>query len=47
MAAAGSGNKDIAQALFVSLKTVEMHLSHTYRKLAIHSRHELHAAMNP
>jgi DNA-binding CsgD family transcriptional regulator len=45
MAATGSGNKDIAQALFVSVKTVEMHLSHTYRKLTIRSRHELQAAM--
>ena len=34
-------NKEIAQALFVTIKTVEMHLSHAYRKLEISSRAEL------
>ena len=33
-------NKEIAQALFVTIKTVEMHLSR-YRKLEISSRAEL------
>jgi DNA-binding CsgD family transcriptional regulator len=41
MAAKGIPNRDIAQALFLSLKTVEMHLSNVYRKLKIHSRSEL------
>lgn len=40
-AAAGATNAEIAQALFVTLKTVEMHLGHTYRKLDISSRHQL------
>src|SRR4029079_2917249 len=31
-------NKDIAQALFVTTKTVEVHLSNVYRKLGIRSR---------
>jgi DNA-binding CsgD family transcriptional regulator/mannose-6-phosphate isomerase-like protein (cupin superfamily) len=31
-------NKEIAQALFVTVKTVEVHLSSVYRKLAIASR---------
>ncbi|MDQ6745138.1 MAG: AAA family ATPase [Actinomycetota bacterium] len=33
LAAAGHSNPEIAQALYVSLKTVETHLSHAYRKL--------------
>jgi DNA-binding CsgD family transcriptional regulator len=41
LAAAGQSNKDIAQALFVTVKTVEMHLSSVYRKLRISSRREL------
>src|SRR5262249_27016401 len=43
LAAGGASNRDIAQALFVTVKTVEMHLGHTYRKLGIASRHELGA----
>jgi DNA-binding CsgD family transcriptional regulator len=46
MAADGMSNPEIAQALFVTLKTVETHLSGTYRKLGIGSRSELAAAMN-
>jgi DNA-binding CsgD family transcriptional regulator/tetratricopeptide (TPR) repeat protein len=45
MAAAGATNPQIAQDLFVTIKTVEMHLSHTYRKLGIGSRQELRAAL--
>ena len=40
---AGASNRDIAQALFITVKTVEMHLGHTYRKLGISSRNELAA----
>jgi DNA-binding CsgD family transcriptional regulator len=42
-AAAGASNRDIAHALFVTVKTVEMHLGHAYRKLGISSRTELTA----
>jgi len=40
-AAAGASNPEIAQALFVTTKTVEMHLSRVYRKLDIGSRGQL------
>jgi DNA-binding NarL/FixJ family response regulator len=41
LAAAGQSNREIAQALFLTVKTVEAHLSHAYRKLDIGSRSEL------
>ena len=41
MAADGLSNREIAQSLFVSLKTVEMHLGRTYRKLDLASRTQL------
>ncbi len=48
LAARGLRNSDIAQALFVSLRTVETHLGHAYRKLGIASRAELsHALVDP
>ena len=45
-AAAGASNREIAQDLFVSLRTVEMHLTNAYRKLDISSRTELAAAID-
>jgi DNA-binding CsgD family transcriptional regulator len=41
LAAGGASNPEIAQALFVTVKTVEMHLGNAYRKLDISSRREL------
>ncbi len=41
LAAEGMTNRDIAQALFVTAKTVEVHLSACYRKLGIGTRREL------
>ena len=41
LAAEGLSNKQIAAQLFVSLHTVELHLSHAYAKLRVHSRAEL------
>ncbi|HEX2284923.1 MAG TPA: AAA family ATPase [Mycobacterium sp.] len=45
LAATGASNKEIAQSLFVTLRTVEMHLSNAYSKLEIRSRHELATAL--
>ncbi|MFD4432768.1 AAA family ATPase [Nocardia sp. NPDC058497] len=45
LAARGSSNKEIAQSLFVTLRTVEMHLSSAYLKLGIRSRNELAVAL--
>jgi DNA-binding CsgD family transcriptional regulator len=41
LAAEGLSNRDIAQRLFVNVKTVEIHLSSTYRKLGISGRAQL------
>jgi DNA-binding CsgD family transcriptional regulator len=45
LAAGGQTNRDIAQTLYVTPKTVEVHLSNAYRKLGIASRHELASAL--
>ena len=41
LAAAGRTNREIADTLFMSVRTVEGHLSHVYAKLGIRSRTEL------
>jgi DNA-binding CsgD family transcriptional regulator len=46
MAAEGMTNREIAQTLFVTQKTVEAHLSRTYRKLDISSRDQLPGALS-
>ncbi len=46
MAAGGASNKEIAQSLFVTLRTVELHLSNAYSKLQIRSRHELASVLD-
>jgi DNA-binding CsgD family transcriptional regulator len=45
MAATGMSNPQIAQALFVTRKTVETHLGSAYRKLGIESRDALPDAL--
>jgi DNA-binding CsgD family transcriptional regulator len=45
MAADGLSNPEIAQALFITKKTVEAHLSSVYRKLDIGSRTQLAATL--
>jgi DNA-binding CsgD family transcriptional regulator len=45
MAAAGMTNREIAQALFVTIKAVAMHLTHVYEKLEISGRAQLETAL--
>jgi DNA-binding CsgD family transcriptional regulator len=45
LAAEGLTNREVAQSLFVSEKTVETHLGRVYRKLDIKSRHALPGAL--
>lgn len=45
MAADEMTNREIAQALFVTPKTVEVHLSNAYRKLEIRNRRQLAGAL--
>jgi DNA-binding NarL/FixJ family response regulator len=45
LAADGRTNREIAQELFVTPKTVEVHLSGAYRKLGLRSRRDLPGAL--
>jgi DNA-binding CsgD family transcriptional regulator len=45
LAADDMSDKEIAQALFVTVKTVEVHLSSVYRKLEISSRRQLTSSL--
>jgi DNA-binding CsgD family transcriptional regulator len=45
LAAGGASNREIAEALFVTRKTVEAHLAATYRKLDVSSRRDLAARL--
>ncbi len=47
LAAAGHSNKDIADELFVTVRSVENRLQRVYHKLGISSRTELAAALGP
>ena len=47
LAAQGLSNRQIAETLFVTIKTVEAHLGRVYRKLDVSSRTELSDALNP
>jgi len=49
MATEGRSNRDIAQELFVSPKTIENHLGRVYVKLGISGRRQLaeHLALTP
>jgi DNA-binding CsgD family transcriptional regulator len=46
LAAADRSNREIAETLFVTPKTVENHLGRVYAKLDIHSRAELRSALS-
>ena len=41
LVADGHGNAEIARRLFISVRTVESHVSSVLRKLQLSSRHEL------
>src|SRR6266566_5158899 len=45
LASEGLTNREIAQSLFVTARTVEGHLTSVFRKLRVHSRDELPAAL--
>jgi DNA-binding NarL/FixJ family response regulator len=45
MASDGMTNREIAQALFVTVRTVQVHLQHTYSKLGVESRTDLPTAL--
>jgi DNA-binding CsgD family transcriptional regulator len=47
LASAGRSNRQIAEELFVTIKTVETHLAAAYRKLGITARDELAAMLAP
>ncbi len=46
LAAAGRANREIAEELVVTVRTVEFHLSRAYAKLGVQSRTALHDALN-
>jgi DNA-binding CsgD family transcriptional regulator len=46
MAAEGMTNREIAQSLFVTAKTVETHLSHVYQKLDVARRTDLEGVLD-
>ena len=45
LAIEGMTNRQIAETLFVTRKTIESHLDHIFRKLGIHARGELARAL--
>jgi DNA-binding CsgD family transcriptional regulator len=45
LAATGATNREIAQALFLSQRTVEIHLTSAYSKLGISSRNDLPSSL--
>ncbi|HYM80740.1 MAG TPA: AAA family ATPase [Candidatus Limnocylindria bacterium] len=47
LAGGGATNREIASRLFLSAKTIELHLGRVYRKLGIRSRTELARALPP
>ncbi|MFJ7336623.1 AAA family ATPase [Streptomyces sp. NPDC101116] len=46
LAAQGMTNAEIAQRLYVGVRTVEMHLTKAYTKLGVQGRHALYEALN-
>ncbi|WP_432035976.1 helix-turn-helix transcriptional regulator [Streptomyces cucumeris] len=46
LAARGAGNREIAESLFVTVRTVETHLTSVYRKLGVGQRTELASVLH-
>ena len=46
LVADGRSNKEVAAELFLSVKTVEVHLGNVYRKLGVRSRRELRTSLH-
>ena len=46
LASQSLGNREIAQALFITRKTVEAHMRNIFRKLGISARGELREALS-
>jgi DNA-binding CsgD family transcriptional regulator len=46
LAAAGNTNRYIAEQLFITVKTVEVHLTSAYRKIGVRHRDQLATALN-
>jgi DNA-binding CsgD family transcriptional regulator len=46
LAATGMTNREIAQALFITIKTVKAHLGHVFQKLGVRTRAELADALS-
>ena len=46
LAASGVGSNDIADRLFLSVRTVENHLQHAYTKLGVTGREQLESALS-
>jgi DNA-binding CsgD family transcriptional regulator/tetratricopeptide (TPR) repeat protein len=47
LAAAGHTNREIAEHLFVTVRTVEMHIMNAFRKLGVSRREDLPAVLDP
>ncbi|CAM5395260.1 hypothetical protein SALBM135S_01063 [Streptomyces alboniger] len=45
LVASGAGNREVAQSLFVTVRTVELHLTSVYRKLGLTRRADLTEAL--
>jgi FixJ family two-component response regulator len=45
LAAAGHSNREIAEQLYITMRTAETHLTHAFQKLEITSRTELAGQM--